>query len=461
MRTHALRLLALSTLAVLSACGPHNVPAASPRFEAALALPDSGASADSLATVIINGCRGYPDHRRACAERALDEVLGRSGIARAMAALDRIAERDPFLRVEAHGLAHGLGIAAYRSPETVAATFAACPNTQISGCYHGVIQGYFLDVAHRKGDVTADDLNAVCAPHRNDVELYNQCAHGMGHGLIAVTAGRLPTALEKCDLLADPGARSNCWGGAFMENIVSVTHPAHTAQAHAAVAGEHPHGAAEHGDAGHAAAGHEGMDHSAMGHEGMDHGAMAMDHGAMGHDTLPAWKPLDKNDPLYPCNVVGEKYQQECYLIQTSAILSQNGGDVGATARACAAAPAAVVRTCYTSLGRDMTSYAARDPRRNAELCHRTGIDAAETGCLQGAAVALYEVNLKPGDAFALCRAAEGSVRKTACYQAAARRIRITTREDERMAAICGGVEDGFADACLAAANVRRESAAR
>ncbi|HSU17002.1 hypothetical protein [Longimicrobium sp.] len=456
MRTHALRILTLSTLAVLAACGPHNVPAASPRFEAALALPDTGASADSVAVVIVTGCRGFPEHRRTCAERALDEVLERSGIARAMAALDRIAERDSYLRVEAHGLAHGLGIAAYRSPETVAATFAACPNTQISGCYHGVIQGYFLDLARRKGGVTADDLNAVCAPHRADPELYNQCAHGMGHGLLAVTSGRLPAALEKCDQLADHGARSNCWGGAFMENIVAVTHPEHTAQAHAAVAAGHQHGTEGHGEGDHGA-----TDHDSAHHEGMDHGGMAMDHGAMRHDTLPAWKPLDRNDPLYPCNVVGDRYQQECYMIQTSAILAQNDGDVAKTARACSTAPAAAVRTCYASVGRDMTSYAARDPRRTAELCHRTGMAAAEIGCLQGAAVSLYEVNLKVDDAFALCRAAEGAERKTACYQAAARRIRISTRDDERMAAICGGAEAGFADACLAAANVRREASAR
>jgi hypothetical protein len=489
MRTRSL--LAVVLTAALAACGPHRAPSAGPSpagdSTATVALPDTSANADSIARVVLRGCRwGSYNARRVCVERALDQVLDRSGIAKAMAVLDTIAARNDELRREAHGMAHGLGIAAYKSPETVAQTFAACPNTQISGCYHGVIQGYFLDVARRTGTVTAEDLARVCTPHRANLELYMQCVHGMGHGVMAVTGHRLPDALKLCDLLHGYSEQSGCWSGAFMENIVGATHPEHTAEAHAAVSGgDHAHGdsahatmdhgsmdhgsmdhsAMGHGDTAHAAMDHGAMDHgsmdhSAMGHEGMDHGTMAMDHGAMQHGDAPApWKALDPKDPLYPCDAVDAKYGPACYMIQTAAILGQNGGDVAETAKACSTAPADLVRTCYASLGRDLTAYAGRDPKRTAELCGRAG-EAAEVDCLAGAAVALYEVDMKPDDAFGLCRAVDGAARKTACYQASARRIHMTLPQPERMGAVCGSAEAEYVAACRAAASLPPEPAA-
>ncbi|MBV9109826.1 MAG: hypothetical protein JO306_10505 [Gemmatimonadetes bacterium] len=457
MRTRSL--LAFVVTAALAACGPHTVPAAGPSpagdSTALVALPDTSANADSIARVVLRGCRwGSYNARRVCVERSLDQVLDRSGIAKAMAVLDTIAARNDDLRREAHGMAHGLGIAAYKSPETVAQIFAACPNTQISGCYHGVIQGYFLDVARRTGTVTAEDLARVCTPHRSNTELYMQCVHGMGHGVMAVTSHRLPDALKLCDLLRGYTEQAGCWSGAFMENIVGATHPEHTAEAHAAVSGGRVHG-----DSAHAAMDHAAMDHGAMGHEGMDHGAMVMDHGAMQHgDTRAPWKALDPKDPLYPCDAVDGKYGPACYLIQTAAILGQNGGDVSETAHACSTAPAELVRTCYASLGRDLTAYAGRDPRRTAELCARAG--DAELDCLAGAAIALYEVDMKPDDAFGLCRAVDGTARKTACYEASARRIHMTFPQPERMGAVCGAAEAGYVAACRAAASLPPEPAA-
>ncbi|HEX8907458.1 MAG TPA: hypothetical protein VF771_21575, partial [Longimicrobiaceae bacterium] len=311
---------------------------------------------------------------------------------------------------------------------------------------HGVIQAYFLDVARGSGKVSGQDLDALCAPHRADPDRFLQCAHGIGHGLMALNGHRLPAALEACDLIRDYTARVNCWGGAFMENIVAVTHPEHTAEAHASLASGH--GGSEHGGMNHGA-----MDHGGTNHEGMDHGAMA--HG----DSAPAWKPLDPADPLYPCDAVAEKYQNSCYLIQTAAILDGNHGDIAATALVCATAPAAMVRTCYSSLGRDITSYAARDPARTAELCARAA--AGELDCLRGAAAALYEVDRKPGDALGLCRAVAGDERKTACYQAAARRIRASRPAPDAMTPVCAGAEAGYVEVCRAAAGLPRSAAAR
>jgi hypothetical protein len=396
-------------------------------------LADTAAPPQVLADAVLRECRGLFGTRSRCVERTLGGVLERSGVARAMAVLDLAVARDPGLTREAHGIAHGLGIAAYRSPETVAAIFASCPNTQIAGCYHGVIQGYFLDAARRTGEVSAADLNGLCQPHRASPPLYFECTHGMGHGLMAVYGHRLPDVLVRCDQLADPMARSSCWGGAFMENIVGALHPGHTAEAHSAVS---------HGGA---AEDHSTMDHSA-------HGAATPGHAGMDH-AAPArpWKRLDRRDLLYPCTAVDAKYHPACYNIQTAAILAMNGGRVGHTARACTRAPREMVSVCHASLGRDLTAYARRDPRRTARLCARAG--AAETDCLRGAASALFDVAQRPADALALCRAVPDA-QKTACYEAVARRVKMSTPEPRILAEVCGAAEPRYVGACRAAAGL-------
>jgi hypothetical protein len=374
-------------------------------------------------------------------ERALYGVLERSGVARAMATLDRLAEEEPDVRREAHGLAHALGIAAYRNPETVAATFASCPNTQISGCYHGVIQGYFLDVARRNGSVTGADLDALSAPHRANSPLFGQCTHGIGHGLMALLNHQVPPALERCDQLSLDYSRESCYGGVFMENIVAVTHPEHTAESHAAIAHE-----------GAAPAGH---DHGSM--EGMDHGSMDHgEHGGHGTAAAGAWKPLDRDDPLYPCTAVAEKYHSQCYLIQTSAILPSVNGSVERTAQICSRAPGRMAEVCYQSLGRDLTAYAGRDPRATAALCARSGA-AAEPACIRGAAVSLVDVSGQPADGLALCRVAPAAA-KQACYADVAVTMYGHLPEPARREALCATVETDFVAACRTAAGVAQRT---
>jgi len=440
------RLAPLAACALLlAACNP---PAAgpSPRPDShdavllARVQADTAAGADSLAAWLRRACRGSIDTRRGCVERALYGVLERSGVARAMGTLDLLAEEEPDVRREAHGLAHALGIAAYRNPETVAATFAACPNTQISGCYHGVIQGYFLDVARRNGAVTGADLEALCEPHRQNAPLFGQCTHGIGHGLMALFNHQVPPALERCDQLRLEFSRESCYGGVFMENIVAVTHPEHTAESHAAISHE-------------TAAGHEG--HEGMDHGSMDHGSMAgMDHGAHGAAPAGSWKPLDRDDPLYPCTAVAEKYHYQCYLIQTSAILPSVNGDVGRTAQICSTAPGRMAEVCYQSLGRDLTAYAGRDPRVTAELCARSGA-AAEPACIRGAAVSLVDVSANPADGLALCRVAPAAA-KQGCYADVAVTMYGHLPQPERREALCATVEADFVATCRTSAGLQR-----
>jgi hypothetical protein len=422
--------------------------------------------------------------RRECVERSLYAALERGGISRAMGALDLMAAQSPAVRADAHGYAHGLGIAAYRTPETLGRTFADCPPSQMSGCYHGVIQGYFLSMRAQPDAATPERLNTLCLEQkaRSDF-LFFQCTHGLGHGVMALTDNHLPHALEVCDRLADPGVRDDCYSGAFMENVIAATHPHHTAGAHAAVGG---HGGASSaapasGAAG-AAHGDGHGDHGASSSAGSGapdphaaHGAstaVAADphaaHGAStastadphaGHGTaaapsMPAgpWRALDRSDLHYPCSVVGDRYKPGCYENQAGAMLFMTAGDVDAVARECGRAPGVNAKVCYFSLGRNIVAMADQEPARAVQMCGR----APEPGrgwC--GTSVATTLANLtgdvRPG--LRVCGLV-GAQTKEPCFEAVGALLVAIERNAERRAEVCSTAEAGFVAACRRGARI-------
>jgi hypothetical protein len=442
--SHALAAaLAAMLLAGCSAATPS--PAAGP------APPPEGWTAESDAGAVAlwarSGCRRAAEGSAPCLERTLTRLVDQVGIAKTMEVLDTLVVHSSEARENAHALAHGLGIYAYRSPETLAATFAACPPSQQSGCYHGVIQGYFLSLLREGRDVGAEELDALCAPHAASAFLHFQCAHGMGHGLMALHGNHLPTALAACDLASASGVRESCYGGAFMENIVLVTHPHHTAAGHAtAQQGDAHDDPARH--AGHG--GHE--DHA--GHAG-HHAHGAMDHGP--------WEPLDRARPLYPCTEVEARYHDACYTMQTSAILFFNGGDVPGAARACEGAPEGMVAVCIASLGRDVVTLAEHDHGRTVELCGSLAAAAegrAQGWCLSAAAQNLVNLAGDPGEGLAFCRAIPAAHRG-ACYRVVGGTIANTIVDPAERSRRCDAAEPEFVAACRSGAGLSPQAAGR
>ena len=505
--------VALAACAALlaGACAPSAAPSAGPGPAAQADSPATAlspaqwsaqSSAAEIATWARQGCRRAPGGKDACIERTLVGLIDQAGIAKSMEVLDTLVVVDGDVRLNAHALAHGLGISAYRTPETLARTFAGCPPSQMSGCYHGVIQGYFLSLASQGKEVGAAELDGLCEPHRSSMFLYFQCAHGMGHGLMAVHQNHLPMALEACDLASEDFIEKSCYGGVFMENIVNVTHPHHTAAGHAGTQGD-AHGA--HGAGGQQAAADphaaHGQQASADAHAGHGQAAAAdTSHGAHdahaahgqvaaadtshGHDAHAAhgqqvasqdahaahgaaagqtamqhgeWKALDRNDWLYPCNAVAEKYQDACYTMQTSAILAFNYGDVDATARTCDRAPEAMRATCFLSLGRDVTALASQDHRRSIELCGRargTGGGRGVLWCTLGVVQNLVNLAADPQEGIRFCRAVQGSDVKSECYRIVGESIAALVNGTAQRGESCQAAESEFVTACRRGAGI-------
>lgn len=401
----------------------------------------AGSPVSQITAWVQAGCSRPAEGKDACVERALTTLLDQAGVSRSMEVLDTLAAVDAAVRDGGHALAHGLGIYAYRSPETMAATFAGCPTSQMSGCYHGVIQGYFLDLRRQGRPIGTAEMDGLCAPHSGKDFVYFHCAHGMGHGLMALHENHLPMALASCDLASSDFVRTSCYGGAFMENVMQVTHPHHTAAGHAQT--QEGGGAADaHG--GHAGAG--GAGHDAHG----AHGAQAMSHGE--------WRALDRNDLQYPCNAVDVKYQGECYGFQPSPVMFFNGGDVAATAHMCDRAPEAFRSTCFGSLGREITSWADQDHARTLEMCARIGDAGGGRGrawCLGGAVATLINQAADPQDGIRFCRAVQGAEAKEICYRRVGSfTITLLGVDAEARARQCAAAEPEFVAACRRGAEV-------
>jgi hypothetical protein len=445
-----LRAVAACAIALAGACapaassaGPSPAPA-----EAATRLEPREWTAQSpaaeIATWARQGCRRAPEGRAVCIERTLVSLLDKAGVSKSMEVLDTLAVMDDEVRGEAHPLAHGLGISAYRGPATLAATFASCPVSQMSGCYHGVVQGYFLDLSGQGRSIGTAELDGLCEPHRAQQFIFFQCGHGMGHGLMAVHGNHLPSALQACDLASNEFIRESCWGGAFMENVVNFTHPHHTAGGHAQTQGgghapADAHAAHGGADAHASSAAHGGTD----AHAGHGGGGQAMAHGE--------WKALDRDDPLYPCNAVDARYGDACYAMQTSAVMFFNGGDVGATARMCDGAPEAFRIRCFMSLGRDVSSYAGQDHGRSIEMCGRASAAVETQGvlwCIRGLVETFLNQSADPRDGIRFCGAVPGDDVKQDCYRVVGNFTQSLGQGPEERARHCAGADPRFLATC-------------
>ena len=374
-------------------------------------------------------CHSAPSTAKVpCFQRLLDARLESQGVAASMTLLEQLVETEPVVRDNSHMFAHMLGLAAYTTPGELATVFSKCsPNFQ-SGCYHGVIQAYFVDRQRKSpgGEIGAAEINSLCRDFRGRSEswLLFQCAHGLGHGLELIYAHDLPRALKGCDLVASPWERAGCNGGAFMENVVSATNPEQTA---------------EHMTAGDGA--HDDM-------AGMDMGSMDHSVGA-----TKRFKAFDPADPLYPCSALPERYGTECYGMQTSLILFEKQGDFATASSVCEASPANFRTTCFMSLGRDANSYAGNDPRAAAQNCMKAA-ERFRPWCHVGVARNLVDLTSHPADGFSYCALLADNPSRVTCYSAIGEAITLLATAPARRRELCAAAPPPYDAACLYGARV-------
>ncbi len=408
-------------------------------------------SAEAVAAVA--DCRplaGFEKQR--CYEERLLARLHEAGVAPALALLEEVAASDVDVERDGHVYTHAIGIEAYDAGGPVAEVFGQCTTLFQSGCYHGVIQAHFI----AEGATDEGLIRELCAPYESDAQrwLLFQCLHGLGHGLTMFYDHHLPRALADCDLLANDWNRESCYGGAFMENVVNATNPHHPAaeltpgstasngaavgddRGHDAHAGGHPHGGAPGGSG--------------------DAGGRPGDAAATGDPAagLEPFEPLRPDDPHYPCSTLDDRYLRACYMMQTSVMLWQNGGDVGAAAESCGEAPERWRPTCFQSLGRDVSSRTLQEPRASLREC-RKAPEAYREWCYVGLVKNFVDLTATTEDGFSFCERVEPWA-KPRCYEAMGEEIGILhATEAERRAACAVSESFELEQSCLRGARVR------
>ena len=368
----------LGALLVLSACGGD--------------LGRVSTDAAPAVRAAVEACSGHgTDARQDCYEEHLLGELESAGVGSALEMLAAIAEADVDVQREAHVYTHAIGIAHYDPERPVSEVFSECTELFQSGCYHGVIQAHFM----AQGAPDETSVTGLCEPFKQSgedrFELF-QCLHGLGHGLTMFYGHHLPRALEDCDFLTEYWDRESCYGGAFMENVVAAISPHHVATELANETRD-PEG-------------HAG------GHE---HGA------SMAAEDLEPFEPLRPEDPHYPCSILDARYLTSCYLMQTSAMLHHNGHDFGDAADSCAEAPADWRKTCFQSLGRDISAYTLQDHADGLRACKRTPAEFRDY-CYVGLVKNFVDLTATTEDAFEFCTKVEEEY-KPRCAEALGEQI--------------------------------------
>jgi len=186
-----------------------------------------------------------------------------------------------------------------------------CKDYFLASCYHGAL-------IRAIGDNGLESLSQIVeACEKVDVTIASQCAHGIGHGLLAwVGYKNLPGALSLCGEVESSNEgflTYHCYDGVFMENNYAI--------------------------------------HS-------------------GQRSPDRWVKAD--DPFYPCNDPGilERYRKACWSNQPQLLLEPFRGDFKRLGALCGEVADEEYRvTCFNSIARHIHSFTLGNADVAFDMC--------------------------------------------------------------------------------------------
>lgn len=302
-------------------------------------------------------------------------------------------ETDPNFFQYCHTTLHFLGRELYKVKKNTKDSLSLCTSACFQGCNHGVLEGYLEEkgVSNDNDVALRDEIVKICGQGENyeKQELYNECLHGLGHALMFVTDGELPRSLYLCDSLDDQKKRDWCYSGSFMENSTSSTN----------------------------------IDHPS--------------------------KYLKAEDPLYPCNILEEKYLDMCYTLQGLYYADLTEHDVKKTAELCQKVPQNYKIGCFRAIGQGQVGI-TQELSKIKNDCNLVGESEFVQACIQGAVGALstrYSGNAKLLIEF--CGLLEEENKKV-CYEAMKSYLRGWVNNPEDLRSICLEIpEEQYKAMCL------------
>ena len=128
---------------------------------------------------------------------------------------------------------------------------------------------------------------------------------------------------------------------------------------------------------------------------------------------------LKKDDPLFPCTAVNDKYKQQCYLMQTSHALTVVGSDFNKVFALCTNVQSPFDTTCFQSLGRDASGTTTSDQTKTRETCMAGLTQSARENCIIGAVKDFISYFHSDKQGLALCDSLQEQLVKDTCTSTA------------------------------------------
>lgn len=299
-----------------------------------------------------------------------------------------ILEHSPLPHTgEGHLVVHQIGFYAYQKYGIE--SILKCKDYFLYACYHGAI----IEAASDQGFDVIAKMTDKCkaSPVR-----HFQCVHAAGHSILAIWNYDLPKALETCDEIyekdtAFPEALSSCHNGAFMENLFGV----------------HDWGT--------------------------------------GKEIVRDW--LKDDDPYFPCNAFGEKYQRGCWLNQAARIYQMHDGDLVETTKLCEeVGNDQYTAWCMDNIARQIHPLTQGDPVKSFELCQKVGPRWYDN-CLVINAGSFYSVGGRDQAIF-ICQNVPPHL-KGECYQRVIGQIISDPIDKSHKEILCQKLEAPFQQSCF------------
>lgn len=235
-------------------------------------------------------------------------------------------ESQPEFFAQCHATLHFLGQEVYRKEKNVQEGLSQCSPVCFWACQHGVLEGYLKskNLSLNSDEVLKREVLTLCVKEDKKAKaIYNECLHGLGHALMFFTEGELPRSLEICDELKNSEDRDWCYSGVFMENSTSSTNK------------DHPS------------------------------------------------KYLRADDPMYPCNILGDKYLNMCYALQGFYFAKISNYEIAKTIALCNQVPKDYRFYCFHSIGQGRVGF-TQDPKIMKDGCDQIAIEKDREACIKG-----------------------------------------------------------------------------
>ncbi|HUC20097.1 MAG TPA: hypothetical protein VMR98_01220, partial [Candidatus Polarisedimenticolaceae bacterium] len=281
-----------------------------------------------------------------CEQQHYARLTKAKSTAVAFADLKKAYNDDPTIKAYCHQLTHAIGRASAEQSKGVEDAYAKGDNFCWSGYYHGVMEVMVKQVGTKNIEAKITTICSALATKRQYSFDHYNCVHGLGHGVMAINANELFDALQKCDRFQDAWEASSCHSGVFMENVMAGMNP--------------------------------------------------------GNST----KYLKADQPLYPCTAVGDRYKEQCYLMQTSQALKVLSYDYAKVFDLCGTV-GSYAATCYQSLGRDASGNSNSDIEQTRATCSLGTTTEARSNCVTGAVKDFISYYHSDKQATQLCQALE------------------------------------------------------